>query len=190
MAKKFMNNRVKFQYNEHNKDAYYMLTVVPGKETIKLPRTAMDVETAHKGAVVKCMNANCAARNKVLMPFDYHYAFFHKTRAFFVTKLSKNGQPVECVGYKHNNSRDIEVHDKMGPKAILAQGLADKVITLSPLLPPRKRKPSDDKARPNRNRPATIKRPSRAVARGAAARAIDAGLFVPELHEKTLKKAA
>lgn len=188
MAKKFMANRVKFQYNEHNKNAFHMLDVVPGKEIIKLPRTTLDVETAHKGAVVKCMNANCAARNKVLMPFDYHFAFFHKTRAFFVTKLSKSGQPVECVGYKHNNSRDIEVHDKMGPKAILDKGLADKVITLSPLLPPRKRKPSDDVARPNR--PTTIRRPSRAVARGAAARAIDAGLFVPELHEKTLKKAA
>lgn len=183
----------KVHLNEKNPEAYIMVPCNAGVATIKLPRSEADVSHKGRGLTPSCMNATCANRNKALFPHPAHMIVFEESRTIVIDKLNKGLQPSHGIVYRHDNIKDIKIHDKLGPKEIVKLGLAEKVITLSPLQ-------KATKSRVSKNRPPPLnptgpqgpqaKSRQKVVRYGALRRAVAAGINISQSQLVSKKKNA
>lgn len=106
------------------------------KASVRLDRTEADVIAGKAGIAVACADMKCAERNSKSFPHPVYLAEFTKTRAYFVDKLDKDGQPKHCICYAHDDGEWIVKFDQPGgKKKLIRSGDVERTITLTP--PPR-----------------------------------------------------
>jgi hypothetical protein len=109
---------------------YFTVECDRAKKDVVMLRSDHDALTATKGSTIACMNANCAMRQASLFPHPVYLVAFTRGACYVVDRINKGGVPIHAVAYEHSNSKDIGIHDKVGPKKLLELGRATKTITL------------------------------------------------------------
>lgn len=146
-------------------------------QKVVLSRTETDVLAGKPGVAAACADALCAlaaaANGSAKFPHKVYFAEFTQRAAFIVDKI-KNGQPVHCVKYLHNDCT-IPMFDRPGGKrALLRSGQATRDIILRP---PHKGETRHGRSDPHgKDSGMRSKRPT--VARESLKRAIESGLIV------------
>lgn len=153
----------------------FVVPVSDATSTVKIEREEIDVLSGKPGIATACADMKCAMRSSAAFPHPVYFAEFTKTCAFFVDKV-KNGVPVHCIRYMHDD-HTIAIFDipGVGKKELIKSGQAKRVITLSPRPP----------ARISRPKVADLRSGKRTGERrkympiNALGRAIEAGLINP-----------
>lgn len=132
--------RFKVGPRDEPKIVTFWAKVKPGKLDVYLTLTAEDVRRAMKlggvGTTDTCTMAVCAKRQKEGFPHPVEgYVDWFYSRAFVVSKCDKNGMPVECYEYMHNDSIARLNDTRGGQKKLLGQleSGGDRVIHLLPV---------------------------------------------------------
>lgn len=165
--------------DENDLSKSWRVRCIPGKSTIRLTRTAVDVLSSKSRSTVACMNAVCAGRYLDQFPKGTRLVVFERSRAYAIYRI-RDGIPTWAAVWIHNDTKGIDSFDELGPKATVELGKAEKEIVLSP--PPAQRI-----GRPNstpgiqHSHVNTGKNSSHRIIlpRGAKARAEAAGLLLP-----------
>jgi hypothetical protein len=161
--------------DENDLDKHLTIACSPGTHVVKLLRTEVDVLNGKGGSTSQCMNTNCANRSKNVFPHSVFFVEFTATSAFVVDKITKGKQPKHCIWYKHNQSKQIDLHDRLGPKKFHELGLSKKTITLRPPVVRVGKKKKGTNTKLNTGVQAPHRTP---IAHGARKRAIAAGLIL------------
>ncbi|MCE5292961.1 MAG: hypothetical protein LLG14_27510 [Nocardiaceae bacterium] len=166
----------RFHLDETNPSSYIELEVRPGKHVIKLDRIEADVLNAHAGKSLACMNAVCAKREAAASKFPHLFygIVFDTTMAYVIDKLTPGRQWARAVRYRHNDRSGVKMHDRLGPKKILALSKAEKTVTLSPPLT----KPTRAGYKGQNGSSRAGMKTRLVVPMGARRRAIEAGLIL------------
>jgi hypothetical protein len=132
--------RFKVGPKDESKVVTFWAKVKPGKRDIYLTLAADDVRRAIKlggvGTTDTCTMAVCAKRQRDQFPHSVEgYVDWFYSRAFVVSKCDKNGMPVECYEYMHNDSIAKLNDTRGGQKKLLAQleAKGDRIIHLLPV---------------------------------------------------------
>jgi hypothetical protein len=144
MTRKKGNHRHAFRFRVGTKDDPKIITcwakVKPAKTDVYLPLKAAHVQRSiglrGVGNSQTCTMAVCASQEKENFPHPvegYIDWFYH--RAYVVSKLDKNGLPIECYAYAHSDQIAQLNDTKGGQQKLLSQLLAegDRVIHLRPI---------------------------------------------------------
>lgn len=138
------NHRHAFRFKVGPKDEPKTVTfwakVRPGKKHVYIKLATNDVQRAMKlggvGTTDTCTMAVCTKRQKDQFPHPVEgYVDWFYTRAFVVSKCDKNGMPIECYEYAHNDSIAKLNDTRGGQKKLLAQleATGDRIIHLLPV---------------------------------------------------------
>lgn len=177
MAKKVNRKGHRIYVDENDLTKFYTVKCSNAKKKITMLRSDHDVLTAKRGSSLACMDANCGKRHKDLFPHPVFLIAFTKRACYVVDRISKGGVPLHAVVYEHNNDKDIDIHDKLGPQRLLEIGRGQKTLTL---YPPRRRSGGGSRvgATAGPHRP-LHERKVTPIPRGAKERAMNAGIAIP-----------
>ena len=110
------------------------------KSPVALDRTLADVMAGTEGMAVTCANAQCAMRlNGAAFPHEAHLVEFTDNRAFVVDKLNRQGVPISCVRYAHNEGAFQKEFDTKGKQRLSKMSGVEKTFVLMP--PPKRKSP-------------------------------------------------
>jgi hypothetical protein len=107
--------------------------VIDAKSSVTLSRTIKDVLAGTAGMAVTCANSMCALReNGNAFPHDVFMVEFTDTRAYVVSKLNKNGVPVQCYRYAHKEGAFQKLYDTKGKNRLAKMSGVEKDFVLTP----------------------------------------------------------
>jgi len=151
---------------------YWTLKVRNATKPVKLNGTVEHAMKGEPGLSIGCHLSNTAKNNKDCFGHPALYVSFTKSVALVVTKIT-GGKPAECVRYRHNYAKYVNLNDKDPSKAIVKQHpeLFNRQFTLGAY--------KEGKAhwKPEYGRKETGKRSGYSMARGELARMKKAGLI-------------
>jgi len=169
---------VRFYYGlspQDGKPLYWKCKVREATKPVTINGKLIDALSGDRGQVIGCHLSNCTQRNASSFPHPCLLASFTKTRALILTKLS-GGRGTECVRYAHSYGKHVDLNDVNSTKEYVLQNpnLAARPFTLLP--PPTQKKAwvAGTHQPPHREGNGAN---SVLVARGAIARAVNAGIL-------------
>lgn len=138
--RKHRSHRHAFRFRVGSGTVTLWAKVVPAKRDVYLPLRAEHVAESIKlrgvGNTQTCAMAVCAARNAECFPHKVEgYIDWFYSRAFVVSKLDKNGMPIECYEYMHSD-KIAQLNDTKGGQHKLLDQLrerGDRIIHLRPV---------------------------------------------------------
>lgn len=151
---------------------YITLKVRNAVKPVTLNGTVEDAMRGKPGLSIGCHLSETAKANKDAFGFRVYYVSFTKSVALAITKI-RNGQFSECVRYKHNYGKFVDLNDKDPSKAFVKAHpkLFNRQFTLLPY------KVQENHWKPEYGRPETGERAKDKAMRGELARLRKAGLL-------------
>lgn len=149
--------------------------VVNGKESYILQRNKDDILNSDQGRVDSCANVYAAKRT-----LGASYVLFERYHAYLAFSVNKHGYPSVVKKYAHDDQKWIDrVHDNphMTKDEIIAQGLAEGHVMITPIKKKKKSKTPPNKKQDN---PDIVPKPRKNRGRGALGRLFTARLLDPK----------
>jgi len=155
---------------------YWTIKVKNATKPVVLNGTVEHAMAGGRGVSIGCHLSNTAKASKEAFPHPVLYVSFTKSVALVITKIT-NGQPSQCVRYRHNYGQYVDLNDKDPSKATVKAHpeLFNRQFTLGAY------KESKAHWRPEYGRRETGKRSSLQMIRGERARFKAAGLIYADL---------
>lgn len=95
---------------ETGKPLYWTLKVRNATKPVVLEGTIEDAMKGEPGKSIGCHLSRAGMRNKSKFGHPVLYISFTRSTALVLTKISK-GRPIECVRYRHNYSKYVNLND-------------------------------------------------------------------------------
>ena len=158
------------------KRLYWTLKVKNATRPVTLNGTVEDAMSGRAGVSIGCHLSNAAMKNKNAFGHPVVFMSFTKSVALAVTKIA-NGQPTQCVRYRHGYGKYVDLNDKDPSKKIVREHpeMFNRQFTLGPY------KQGVNHWRPEYGRKETGVRAKAQMNRGELARMRNAGLVHPDL---------
>jgi hypothetical protein len=99
---------------------YWTLKVRNATKTVNLNGTVLDAMKGEPGVSIGCHLSETGKANKDKFGHPALYISFTKSIALVVTKI-RNGKPAECVRYRHNYARYVDLNDCDPAKRVVKQ---------------------------------------------------------------------
>jgi len=155
---------------------YWVMKVKNATKTVALNGTVLDAMKGEAGLSIGCHLSQMAERNKALFGHPALYISFTKSVALVITKIA-GGKPTNCVRYRHNYSKYVDLNDKDPSKKVVKEHpeLFERQFTLLPY------KTQENHWKPEYGRKETGQRSKFRTMSGEIARLRKAGLVLQGL---------
>ena len=155
---------------------YWTMKVRNAVKSVKLNGTVEHAMAGKPGLSIGCHLSNTAVANKAAFGHPVIHVSFTKSVALVITKI-RNGAPTECVRYRHDYGKYVDLNDLDPAKTTIKQHpkLFNRQFTLGPY------KTQENHWKPEYGRQETGVRAKFKMARGELARMQKAKLILAEL---------